>query len=63
MTVNITGPGGQIKTKKSSKVYDLNATDSFWSAQKGSPFPQVAESVQEELEAYRASEDEVIMTG
>jgi len=34
-------------------------SDSFWSAQKGSPFPQVAESVQEELEAYRASEDEV----
>lgn len=41
------------------KTYDLAAKDRFWQAQKGNPFPEVAEAVQEELEAYRASEDEV----
>jgi hypothetical protein len=31
----------------------------FWQIQKGNPFPTVAEAVQEELDAYRAKEDEV----
>ncbi|KAI1284913.1 Sec1 family domain-containing protein 1 [Halotydeus destructor] len=44
---------------KSNKLYDLNANDKFWQLHKGSPFPQVAEAVQEELESYRSSEDEV----
>ena len=41
------------------KSYDLTSTDKFWNIHRGSPFPQVAEAVQEELESYRASEDEV----
>lgn len=53
------GDGGARPKKPSIKNYDLNSNDKFWQQQKGSPFPQVAESVQEELESYRASEDEV----
>lgn len=41
------------------KTYDLNVADKFWQLHKGSPFPQVAEAVQEELESYRSQEDEV----
>lgn len=48
------------KAKKSNvKIYDLNPSDKFWQQNKGNPFPQVAEAVQEELEAYRCSEEEV----
>lgn len=48
------------RPKKSNvKTYDLNPSDKFWQQHKGSPFPQVAEAVQEELEAYRSSEEEV----
>ncbi|RWS30845.1 sec1 family domain-containing protein 1-like protein [Leptotrombidium deliense] len=49
-----------VKMKGSGmKSFDLSPNDKFWQQHKGSPFPQVAEAVQEELEAYRASEDEV----
>lgn len=47
------------KPLKKSKSYDLSISDKFWQQHKGSPFPIVAESVQEELELYRASEEEV----
>ncbi|XP_023216749.1 sec1 family domain-containing protein 1-like [Centruroides sculpturatus] len=47
------------KPLKKSKSYDLSNTDKFWQQHKGSPFPIVAESVQEELESYRTSEEEV----
>lgn len=47
------------KPLKKSKSYDLSLSDKFWQQHKGSPFPIVAESVQEELELYRASEEEV----
>ncbi|XP_071833849.1 sec1 family domain-containing protein 1-like [Apostichopus japonicus] len=50
-----TGQPPRIKRKN----YDLASTDKFWQGQKGNPFPEVAEAVQEELETYRASEDEV----
>lgn len=33
--------------------------DKFWSSHKGSPFPTVAEAIQEELEQYKSSEEEV----
>lgn len=49
--------GGRSKSKP--KTYDLSTTDKFWNHHRGSPFPQVAESVQEELETYRSSEEEV----
>lgn len=53
----IHSPSRKPRTKK--KAYDMNTKDKFWMAQKGSPFPTVAEAVQEELDAYRTEEDEV----
>lgn len=50
---------GNNPGKRGKKEYDLNVHDKFWAAQKGSPFPAVAEAVQVELEAYRNSEDEI----
>lgn len=47
------------KPRKKIKCFDLNPLDRFWEQHKGSPFPSVAEAVQEELESYRASEEEV----
>uniref|UniRef100_A0A8C5CYW3 Sec1 family domain-containing protein 1 n=1 Tax=Gadus morhua TaxID=8049 RepID=A0A8C5CYW3_GADMO len=52
-------PAGARPKKKNRKTYDLTAVDAFWQKHKGSPFPEVAESVQEELDRYRAQEDEV----
>uniref|UniRef100_G3PHK9 Sec1 family domain containing 1 n=1 Tax=Gasterosteus aculeatus aculeatus TaxID=481459 RepID=G3PHK9_GASAC len=52
-------PAGARPKKKNRKAYDLTAADRFWQKHKGSPFPEVAESVQEELDTYRAQEDEV----
>lgn len=46
-------------SKSKQRTYDLTSNDKFWHLHKGSPFPQVAEAVQEELESYRSSEDEV----
>ncbi|KAG8449605.1 hypothetical protein GDO86_016302 [Hymenochirus boettgeri] len=50
---------GARPKKKNKKSYDLTVADKFWQKHKGSPFPEVAESVQQELESYRAQEDEV----
>ncbi|CAG2112388.1 unnamed protein product, partial [Medioppia subpectinata] len=52
-------PAVASKPKRPVKAYDLNPLDKFWEQNKGNPFPQVAEAVQEELESYRSSEDEV----
>ncbi|XP_022214901.2 protein sly1 homolog [Drosophila obscura] len=45
--------------RKKPKACDLDRTDRFWMTHKGSPFPTVAEAIQEELESYRNSEDEI----
>ena len=45
--------------KQKSKPCDLNPNDKFWATHRGSPFPTVAESIQEDLEEYKASEGEV----
>lgn len=42
-----------------SKTCELDSRDKFWSSHKGSPFPLVAEAIQEELEEYKSSEEEV----
>jgi sec1 family domain-containing protein 1 len=41
------------------KACDLDSRDKFWMSHKGSPFPTVAEAIQEELEQYRSCEDEI----
>uniref|UniRef100_U5EM36 Protein sly1 homolog n=1 Tax=Corethrella appendiculata TaxID=1370023 RepID=U5EM36_9DIPT len=45
--------------KSKMKACDLDSRDKFWTSHKGSPFPTVAEAIQEELEQYRSSEDEI----
>ncbi|XP_049825350.1 protein sly1 homolog [Aethina tumida] len=50
-------PSGGARSK--NKSCELDPKDKFWSSHKGSPFPTVAESIQEELEQYRSSEEEV----
>lgn len=45
--------------KAKSKTCDLNPKDKFWVQHRGSLFPNVAESIQEELEDYKNSEGEV----
>lgn len=50
-------PSGGVRNK--TKVCHLDSNDKFWTTHKGSPFPTVAEAIQEELEQYRSSEEEV----
>lgn len=50
-------PSGGARAKNRSCELDNN--DKFWSSYKGSPFPTVAEAIQEELEQYKSSEEEV----
>lgn len=50
---------GGVRSKAARKACDLDARDKFWRTHKGSPFPTVAEAIQEELEQYRNSEDEI----
>ncbi|XP_074600451.1 sec1 family domain containing Slh [Brevipalpus obovatus] len=45
--------------RKKTQSYDLNRDDEFWQRHKGTPFPQVAESVQKELESYKNQEENV----
>lgn len=57
-TVEKPGHAG-ARPRKRIKTFDLSSTDKFWVQYKGSPFPTVAEAVQEELDSYRTSEEEV----
>ncbi|XP_051167118.1 protein sly1 homolog [Leptopilina boulardi] len=50
-------PTGSARSKP--RICELNNLDRFWSQHKGSPFPRVAEAIQEELEQYRVFEHEV----
>lgn len=56
----ITGEG-ETKKKTKQTAYDLSPSDTFWCQHKGSPFPQVAEAVQERLDAYRQVELSIVM--
>ncbi|CAF4952947.1 protein sly1 homolog [Pieris napi] len=48
-------PGQKMKTR----TCDLDSKDPLWCEHKGSPFPTVAEAIQEDLDKYRSSEAEV----
>ncbi|CAH2012735.1 unnamed protein product [Acanthoscelides obtectus] len=50
-------PTGGARAK--NRACELDSRDKFWSQHKGSPFPTVAEAIQEELEQYKSSEEEV----
>ena len=41
------------------KTYELDHRDEFWVQHKGSPFPQVAEAIQEALEEIKGKEEEI----
>jgi hypothetical protein len=41
------------------KVFELGQRDEFWLQHKGSPFPQVAEAIQEALEEIKGKEEEI----
>lgn len=49
----------QNVASKEAKKYDLSNSDKFWKQQKGNPFPDVAESVQEELDKYKQYDNEI----
>ena len=46
-------------TMDKNKVYELDHKDDFWVQHRGSPFPQVAEAIQEELEEIKGKEEEI----
>ncbi len=49
-----------VESGSKARVCDLDGVnDAFWTTQKGSPFPLVAEKIQEELEDYRTKEDDI----
>lgn len=48
-----------LGARKKPKPCDLDKNDRFWSLHKGSQFPTVAEAIQEDLESYRNSEEEI----
>ncbi|XP_067939392.1 sec1 family domain-containing protein 1-like [Watersipora subatra] len=53
-------PGAGAIPKRKKKSFDLNsATDKLWQIHRGSPFPTVAEAIQENLDDYRSKEGEV----
>ncbi|XP_057315820.1 sec1 family domain-containing protein 1-like [Hydractinia symbiolongicarpus] len=56
---NINNMANSQPTRKQVKKYDLSVKDKFWNQHKISPFPNVAESIQKELDDYRSSEEEV----
>ena len=52
--------GDAASSKKAAgKPYNLGPSNTFWQLHKGEPFPEVAESVQKEIEEYRSHEEEM----
>lgn len=48
-----------MDTENRKKEYDISLTDKLWANFKGSPFPLVAEAIQEGLDACRKNEEEI----
>ena len=45
--------------KKSSKVFNLGVSNTFWQEQKGKSFPEVADAVQQEIEKCKNNQEEI----
>jgi len=45
--------------RSKDKVFELDPGDQFWSEHKGTPFPQVAEAIQEKLEEIKGREEDI----
>ena len=48
-----------VQSKPKTRKCDLDNKDTFWLTNKGAPFPQVAERIQQELEEYRSKEEDI----
>ncbi|KAI6192453.1 Suppressor of ypt1 [Aphelenchoides fujianensis] len=48
-----------VDEENRKKEYDISATDRLWNNFKGSPFPMVAEAIQEGLDAVKKNEEEI----
>lgn len=48
--IDVNASGG---ARPKAKTCELDDSDKFWVQHKGSPFPRVAEAIQEQLEEYR----------
>ena len=49
----------RVSMAGTNKVYELDSKDKFWMEHKGSPFPQVAEAIEESLKEIKGKEDEI----
>ena len=49
----------RVTVPATNKVYELDSKDKFWVEQKGNPFPQVAEAIEESLKEIKGKEDEI----
>ena len=49
----------RVSMPGTNKVYELDSKDKFWMEHKGSPFPQVAEAIEESLKEIKGKEDEI----
>ncbi|TRY79462.1 hypothetical protein TCAL_06784, partial [Tigriopus californicus] len=59
ITESTPSPMGGARSKSKTRSCDLDSKDAFWVKHKGSPFPLVAEKIQEELEDYRSKEEDI----
>lgn len=57
--VSITEGDQGAGARRKTRVCDLDSKDQFWMNHKGSPFPLVAEKIEEELEDYRSKEEDI----
>jgi hypothetical protein len=48
-----------VDSEGRNKEYDISLLDKLWTNFKGSPFPLVAEAIQDGLDACRKNEDEI----
>ena len=48
-----------VQSKQKFRKCDLGNNDTFWVINKGEPFPNVAERIQQELEEYRLKEEDI----
>uniref|UniRef100_A0A0K2SYK0 Uncharacterized protein n=1 Tax=Lepeophtheirus salmonis TaxID=72036 RepID=A0A0K2SYK0_LEPSM len=59
VTIVEKGSGESETSGKKTRGCSLDPTDTFWNSHKGTPFPQVAEKIQEDLEEYKTREDQI----
>jgi len=57
--VVIPGDQGVGGAKSKDKEFELGAGDEFWLKHKGTPFPQVAESIQESIEEIKSAQEDI----